>query len=167
MCCARVDEVSKKKGQLAPLWQPGHSGNPAGRPLGSRSKLSEKFLCDPHAHWEQHGTSVLERVSQERPDVFLRVMASVLPKELHFTGANVFDGVTDEELRAYIESLTPISRSHFATSGARAIRNCSRYHSSSIACRFVVSVPRRTSRIILPWLSSTERGRSASMTFRR
>ena len=97
--------MSKKKGQLAPPWQPGHSGNPAGRPLGSRSKLSEKFLCDLHAHWEQHGTTVLERVSQERPDVFLRVMASVLPKELHFTGANMFDGVTDEELRAYIESL--------------------------------------------------------------
>ena len=97
--------MSKKRGQLAPPWQPGHSGNPAGRPLGSRSKLSERFLCDLHAHWEQHGTSVLERVSQERPDVFLRVMASVLPKELHFTGTNMFDGVTDEELRAYIESL--------------------------------------------------------------
>ena len=37
------DEVSTRKGQLAPPWQPGHSGNPAGRPLGSRSKLSERF----------------------------------------------------------------------------------------------------------------------------
>ncbi|WP_458193262.1 DUF5681 domain-containing protein [Bradyrhizobium sp. UFLA05-153] len=33
---------------MAPPWPPGQSGNPAGRPRGSRSKLSESFLSDFH-----------------------------------------------------------------------------------------------------------------------
>ena len=28
----------------APQWQPGQSGNPKGRPIGSRNKLNEKFI---------------------------------------------------------------------------------------------------------------------------
>ena len=66
-------------GQKQSRWQPGHSGNPAGRPRGSRNKLSEAFLTDFLATWNSHGKSALELVAQTQPAIFLRVAVQVLP----------------------------------------------------------------------------------------
>lgn len=57
-------------------------GNP-GRPKGSRNKLGEQFLEDLLASWEKHGMSAIERVIAEKPEQYLKVVASILPKEFH------------------------------------------------------------------------------------
>ena len=36
----------------------GHNGGP-GRPRGSRNRLSEQFIADLQADWEQHGADVI------------------------------------------------------------------------------------------------------------
>jgi hypothetical protein len=59
----------------------GHSGI-GGRPKGARSKLGEQFLIDLAASWEKHGPQALERCAQEEPSQYLRVVASLMPKEL-------------------------------------------------------------------------------------
>lgn len=97
--------MGKKKPELHKPWEPGQSGNPRGRPLGSRTKLSEAFLCDLYTHWQEHGADVLKRVSSERPDVFLRVMASVMPKELHFRGVNAFEGMSDDAVNQIVDAV--------------------------------------------------------------
>ena len=51
----------------------GMPGGP-GRPLGSRNKLSEDFLCDMHAAWTAHGSAVLDRIISERPEIFFLAM---------------------------------------------------------------------------------------------
>lgn len=56
-------------------------GNP-GRPKGARNKLGEKFLEDMLAAWEDKGIGAIERVIIERPQDFLKVVASILPKEI-------------------------------------------------------------------------------------
>lgn len=66
-------------GQKQSRWQPGHSGNPAGRPRGSRNKLSEAFFADFHATWNTHGRAALELVAQTQPAIFLRLAVQVLP----------------------------------------------------------------------------------------
>lgn len=40
-------------------WAKGTSGNPAGRPAGSRNKLSEMFLEDLAADWERNGADAI------------------------------------------------------------------------------------------------------------
>jgi hypothetical protein len=60
----------------------GQSGNYAGRPLGSRNKLSERFLKDLERDWRQHGYAVLEQVRLLQPSVYLRVIASIIEKDM-------------------------------------------------------------------------------------
>ena len=58
----------------------GNSGG--GRPKGARSKLSEQFLAAMLADFEVHGVATIAAVRTEKPEIYLRVIASMLPKEI-------------------------------------------------------------------------------------
>jgi hypothetical protein len=60
----------------------GQSGNPAGRPKGSKHKLTEAFWNDFAGAWETHGIQALQHVAENDPSTFVRVAASVMPKDL-------------------------------------------------------------------------------------
>ena len=71
-------------------FQPGQSGNPLGRPRGARSKLGEAFLEDLRADWLEGGAEALARCRKTDPAAYLRVVASLMPREaitLHAVGA--------------------------------------------------------------------------------
>jgi hypothetical protein len=61
----------------SPAWQPGQSGNPKGRPIGSRNKLNEKFILALHDDFVEHGSKVIAKVREEKPDIYLKVIASI------------------------------------------------------------------------------------------
>ena len=67
---------------LKPPWQVGESGNPSGL-QGSRSKLSESFLCDFHAVWEEEGLQAIRRCARNDPSTFVRIAASLLPHDIN------------------------------------------------------------------------------------
>jgi hypothetical protein len=72
-------------------WLKGFSGGP-GRPLGSRNKLNEDFLCDLHAAWLERGKNVLDRVIAERPEVFFQAMVKLaLVHRVEVGGPKAFD----------------------------------------------------------------------------
>lgn len=52
-----------------------------GRPLGSRHKLSEDFLRDFHTVWLAKGLGALQCMVEKMPAEFVRVAASLMPKE--------------------------------------------------------------------------------------
>ena len=42
--------------------------------------MSEEFINELYADWCEHGSGVLEIVRETRPEVYLRVVASLLPR---------------------------------------------------------------------------------------
>ncbi|QGJ73802.1 hypothetical protein [Sinorhizobium meliloti] len=91
-------------------------GNP-GRPKGSRNKLGEAFLEAMHADFEQHGTEVIARVRHEKPDQYLKVVASILPKDLNIN-INNMDDLTDDQLIQRIRQLDSAIRPFLDAQGA-------------------------------------------------
>lgn len=97
-------ETTAPKQQVGIPFKPGQSGNPKGRPKGSRNKLGEEFLAKLHADFQEHGEQVLADVRKEKPDAYLRVVASILPKELNISHSTM-DELSDDELADAIDGL--------------------------------------------------------------
>jgi hypothetical protein len=62
-------------------------GNRAGpgRSLGSRNRLSERFLSDLHREWRRSGAKALQRTAQDDPVAFAKLVAHLLPRQLDQT----------------------------------------------------------------------------------
>lgn len=107
--------------QLTP-WAPGQSGNPAGRPKGSRNKLAEAFTSDLLEHWQTDGPEAIRRVAAEDPATYLRVIASVVPKEFKIE-AEPLGELSDDDLERLIgliraaEGSADAAREHPGTPG--------------------------------------------------
>ena len=51
----------------ASQWPPGQSGNPDGRPVGTRNKFSEAFYRDLAAAWAEHGQDAMRHTATLEP----------------------------------------------------------------------------------------------------
>ena len=98
MAKCRSDNTEKQQRNLIP-YKPGQSGNPKGRPQGSRNKLSEKFFRDLCKAWEVYGQAALMTSAMTHPLEFVRLVASLMPRELEATITPV---VSDAQLEAII-----------------------------------------------------------------
>jgi hypothetical protein len=87
-------------------FEKGHTG----RPLNSRNKLAQRVFDDIFRHWLEEagnglckGQAALELLYRENPGGYLKLTASVLPKEWVFQ--NAVSELDDEELDRMIGQL--------------------------------------------------------------
>jgi hypothetical protein len=92
-------EQDEKTGRFIP----GNNGG-GGRPKGSRNLLGEAFIEDLYEHLQKNGVAAIEKVFADHPVDYVKVIASILPKDLNVK-VSPFENMTNEELEANIERL--------------------------------------------------------------
>lgn len=85
-------------------WEKGKSGNPDGRPKGAKDRFTNKFWTDFYNAWETGGPDALTKVRTDDPSTFVRVAASLMPKETEVTLRTELDRMSDAELREFIQA---------------------------------------------------------------
>jgi hypothetical protein len=82
-----------KHAQLKAPWKKGMSGNPNGRPKGSRNVLSQAVFTDLLNYYEENGNGlrIIDHVAKENPVAFLQLIVRLMPRHatLEITGGNV------------------------------------------------------------------------------
>jgi hypothetical protein len=88
----------------------GQSGNPAGRPAGSRNALNEQFIAELAADFDAHSAEAIARCRVEDPAAYVRIIAGLLPKEVSIEGP--LDGKSLDDLHRAIAVIDEIIAEH-------------------------------------------------------
>src|SRR5215471_12185736 len=67
------------------MWPPGVSGNPNGRPVGSRTVFSQAFLKDLAEVWSEEGREAMVKTAKTNPTVFFATCARLIGPEVKLT----------------------------------------------------------------------------------
>jgi hypothetical protein len=70
-------------------------------PEGSRNKLGEDFA--------KHGPAVIEKVRTDKPDAYLKIVASLLLKDINLN-VRPLDELSDDQLLARLAQLTEMAK---------------------------------------------------------
>lgn len=82
------------------MFKRGHPGSK----IGNRRKLGEAFLKDLHQLWTVRGSEVLVTCLEKDPVAFCRMVASLMPRDIHFH-METLDELPDDELDRRIDRL--------------------------------------------------------------
>lgn len=81
-----VETVPAEEVQRPAHWfKPGQSGNPKGRQKGARNKLADAFITELYEDFKDNGVSAIRQCRIYKPDVYLNVIAKVIPAKLDVT----------------------------------------------------------------------------------
>lgn len=68
-------------GRSKTWFRPGESGNPNGRPAGSKNRVNEDFLGALADDFAQHGAGAIKEMREKDPGGYVRVVAALVPTE--------------------------------------------------------------------------------------
>ena len=127
------------------LWQPGESGNPAGRLRGSRNKLSEAVISALLRDFSKHGEKAIADVRRTQPAAYLKVLALLVPREHKLEHTNPVSRLSDEELGAMVEHLEGRIARRAAGSDAKLIEAV---ETTALPAPVEVPKPKRRNRVM-------------------
>ena len=67
--------------------------------MGSRQRITDKFINDLADHYEREGAKAILRVAEENPVAYLQIICRLLPKDISLTVSN--DTVSYTHLDVY------------------------------------------------------------------
>jgi hypothetical protein len=76
--------------------------NKGGRPIGSRNLLQRAFIAALVKEFNEHGDAAIRIVRIEEPATFLKLCASVIPRELD---VSIVASMADDELENVLETI--------------------------------------------------------------
>lgn len=94
--------------RTAPRARPGRKA-PAAAATTKRTKktLGDDFLNAVRADFRAHGAGVIAAVRADKPDQYLKIVQSVLPKDLHVS-LDHLETLSDDEIRRRIRGLEAV-----------------------------------------------------------
>jgi hypothetical protein len=87
--------------------KPATSSAVAQGPKRTKKTLGDDFLAAVRADFRAHGAGVIAEVRADKPDQYLKIVLSVLPKDFDVS-INQLDGLSDEEIRIRIRALEAV-----------------------------------------------------------
>src|SRR6478672_4076579 len=66
-------------------WPPGQSGNPAGKPPGTRTAFSQGFIRDFALVLAEEGLEAVRKVAKKSPEAFVAIAARICPNDVRLT----------------------------------------------------------------------------------
>ncbi len=94
-------------------FQKGHKGGP-GRTKGARNRIAYKLIEALEKDFQEHGEEAVKIARIERPVEYLKIIASVIPKEFEIVDSRLNE-LSDEELDVFIAKLRGQLRGSVAT----------------------------------------------------
>lgn len=95
-----MPDNTEGKQKKSTRFKKGISGNPNGRPKGAKNKLSEEFIEALANDFSRYGMWPIARTRNKDPAGYLRVIASLMPKEIigTFDHNHSVNNLTDDQL---------------------------------------------------------------------
>src|SRR5262245_9098855 len=79
--------------------------DPYGNVYYTRRRVNQAFLDALLEEFHKNGPKILERVGQEQPGTFMKVLGQLVPKELKVEHSNPLSHLSDEQLAAMVAHL--------------------------------------------------------------
>ena len=76
-----------------------------GRPKNARNRLQSDFLRDLAEAWALEGAAALRIMVKEEPGLFVRTVASLMPREVSMELAGPLGELSDQELADMLEAV--------------------------------------------------------------
>lgn len=92
-----------KEAGKATRWKPGVSPNPGGKPVAARNALQGDFMRALADDFAAHGKKAIEETRSNSPAQYLKIVASLMPKELEIK--RPLEDMTDDDLIAGVAAL--------------------------------------------------------------
>jgi hypothetical protein len=96
---APTQPVAKTRG-----FQKGVAANPYGRPKGARERFTKAFMDDLAVTWQKQGKPCLDKLAKTDPATFVRVCASLIPKEVKLEASSPLSDLSEAELAALVSA---------------------------------------------------------------
>jgi hypothetical protein len=104
-CTRENNSISLQRGTPTMTFGGSGSGKPPGRPRGSRNALTEAVICAILRDFSKHGEKAVAEVRRKQPGAYLKICAWLVPREHKVEQMNTFEGLSTEQIRAYIAAI--------------------------------------------------------------